>query len=104
MTALGALAPAAAIVAIAPRLARAEAGFGIAAIGVAAVVGAARFPIMQRARSRIAIAVFVAAAALSVRLPFHFPSPRFAVWERLAGPGGPPPPPLLLPAAARSLP
>src|SRR3546814_6185258 len=32
MTALGALAPAAAIVAIAPRLARAEAGFGIAAI------------------------------------------------------------------------
>src|SRR3546814_14549527 len=87
------------MVAIAPRLARAEAGFGIAAIGVAAVVGAARFPIMQRARSRIAIAVFVAAAAPSVRLPFHFPSPRFPGWAGLAGGGGRRPQPVPLTAA-----
>src|SRR3546814_4483742 len=90
------------MVSIAPRRARGEAGFGMAAMGVAAVVGAARFPIMQRARSRIAIAVFVAAAALSVRLPFHFPSPRFAGGERLAGAGGRRPQPVRLTRAARA--
>src|SRR3546814_5320003 len=63
------------MVAIAPRLARAEACFGVAAIGVSAVV-AVRFPIVKRTRLRIAIAVFV---ATSVRLPFHFPSPRSLV-------------------------
>src|SRR3546814_3053184 len=52
MTALGALAPAAAMVAIAPRFARAEACFGVAAIGVSAVV-AVRFPIVKRTRLRI---------------------------------------------------
>src|SRR3546814_17834273 len=84
MTALGALAPAAAMVAIAPRFARAEACFGVAAIGVSAVV-AVRFPIVKRTRLRIAIAVFV---ATSVRLPFHFPSPRSLVGSELGRESG----------------